>query len=124
MVVAMSNGIGEKIKGLRNKKEWSLREVEKRTGINYSVLSRIESEKRPVTDQEMNLFADLFEVTTDYLLGRTEKTLTDLSDDEKEMLSFFKDPKLNLFFKEMAQSEEGKLEQLRKIWEAIKDDIK
>lgn len=66
----MNKNLGSKIKELRNKKEWSLREVEKRTGINYSVLSRIESGKRPVTDEEIIIFSKLFNVTTDFLLGR------------------------------------------------------
>lgn len=66
----MNKNLGSKIKELRNNKEWSLREVEKRTGINYSVLSRIESGKRPVTDEEIIIFSKLFNVTTDFLLGR------------------------------------------------------
>lgn len=77
--------IGEIIKELRGKKNWSLRELEKRTGINYSVLSRIESGKRPVTDQELNLFADLFDITTDYLLGRS--TEPDLSAEEDKKVT-------------------------------------
>jgi HTH-type transcriptional regulator, competence development regulator len=60
------------IKKLREKNNWSLRELEKRVGINYSVLSRIESGKRPVNDEELKRFADIFQVTTDYLLGRTD----------------------------------------------------
>ncbi|MET1029781.1 helix-turn-helix domain-containing protein [Domibacillus tundrae] len=115
----MSNRIGEKIKSLRNKKDWSLRELEKRTGIDYSVLSRIESGKRPVTDQEMNVFADLFEVTTDYLLGRSNVDINE-ADDKKEMMEFFNNPRLNLFFKEMADSPEEQLEELQEFWEIIK----
>lgn len=64
--------VGKRINKLRNDKGWSLRELENRTGINYSVLSRIESGKRSLTDQEINVFSDLFGVTTDYLLGRTD----------------------------------------------------
>lgn len=64
--------VGEVIKKLRTGKGWSLRELERRTGINYSVLSRIESGKRPVTDDEINIFCDLFDVSTDYLLGRVD----------------------------------------------------
>lgn len=73
----MSKNIGERIRDLRNMREWSLRELENRTGINYSVLSRIESGKRPVTDQELNVFADLFDVSTDFLLGRIDQPYED-----------------------------------------------
>jgi transcriptional regulator with XRE-family HTH domain len=73
MVTKMPKNIGEKIKDLRNEKDWSLRELENRTGINYSVLSRIESGKRPLTDQEVIIFADLFDVSSDFLLGRIDQ---------------------------------------------------
>lgn len=63
---------GERIKRLRERKGWSLRYLEERTGINYSVLSRIENGKRIVTDDEIRIFSDLFGVSADYLLGRGE----------------------------------------------------
>lgn len=71
--------------------------------------------------------AKLFNTSTDYLYGLSDTNSMGndrLSEEDRKMLEFFKNPELNLFFKEIAQSEEGKLEQLRKIWEAIKDDIK
>jgi len=63
---------GERIRYLRNKREWSLRELEKRTGINYSVLSRIESGKRAITDEEIKIFSDIFDVSSDFILGRID----------------------------------------------------
>lgn len=72
---------GERIRYLRNKKEWSLRELERRTGINYSVLSRIESGKRAITDEEIKIFSDIFDVSSDFILGRTDNI--ELSIEEK-----------------------------------------
>lgn len=72
---------GERIRYLRNKREWSLRELEKRTGINYSVLSRIESGKRAITDEEIKIFSDIFDVSSDFILGRTDNI--ELSIEEK-----------------------------------------
>lgn len=68
----MMKSVGERIRYLRNQKEWSLRELEKRTGINYSVLSRIESGKRAITDEEIKIFSDIFDVSSDFILGRTD----------------------------------------------------
>jgi HTH-type transcriptional regulator, competence development regulator len=64
--------VGERIRELREKRDWSQREFAKRVGINYSVINRIELGKRPVEDHELAKIADLFDVTTDYLLGRTD----------------------------------------------------
>jgi transcriptional regulator with XRE-family HTH domain len=42
-----------------------------RVGISNSVLSRIESGKRPMEDSEIIKFADFLDVSADYILGRT-----------------------------------------------------
>lgn len=65
----MSLSIGEVINKLRTDRNWSLRELERRTHINYSVLSRIESGKRPVTDAEIKVFSNVFSVSPNELLG-------------------------------------------------------
>lgn len=64
---------GDRIKKLRE--AWGISQIElaDRIGINNSVLSRIESGKRPVEDTEINAFADFFEVSGDYILGRSDK---------------------------------------------------
>lgn len=64
---------GDRIKKLREAQGISQIELAGRIGINNSVLSRIESGKRPVEDTEINAFADFFDVTGDYILGRSDK---------------------------------------------------
>lgn len=58
------------------RKNWHLtqKELSERTGINQSVLSRIESGVRPVRDDELKLFANFFNVSTDYLLDKETPT--------------------------------------------------
>ncbi|WP_243895796.1 helix-turn-helix transcriptional regulator [Paenibacillus sp. F411] len=63
---------GDRIKKLREREGLTQLDLANKIGINNSVLSRIEAGKRPVEDVEMNAFADFFDVTTDYLLGRTD----------------------------------------------------
>jgi transcriptional regulator with XRE-family HTH domain len=75
--------VGERIKELREKHGWTQREFAKRLGISYSVVNRIELGKRPIEDKELAKIADIFDVTTDYLLGRSESIYTK---DEKEFL--------------------------------------
>ncbi|MGG0690743.1 helix-turn-helix transcriptional regulator [Bacillus safensis] len=90
----MKNKLGERIKQLREKNDWSLRELESRININYSVLSRIESGKRPVTDSELLKFADIFDVSTDYLVGRSDNPGYKNIDDNK----IESDPDLQIAF--------------------------
>ena len=63
--------LGENIKKLREERKWSQIYLAQKMHINNSVLSRIEAGKREVEVYLLNKFADIFEVSTDYLLGRT-----------------------------------------------------
>ncbi|WP_282154843.1 helix-turn-helix domain-containing protein [Cytobacillus gottheilii] len=80
----MSNDIGKKLKYLREKKNWSQLQVAKKLDIDNSVLSKIESGKRGVEVPLLEKFADLFEVSTDYILGRNATT-----SEEQGSLFFF-----------------------------------
>ncbi len=67
------------IKMLRTKKNWSTRDLERLTGINYGSISRMENGSQSIIDTYAIQLADLFGVSIDYLLGRTfveaEKTV-------------------------------------------------
>ncbi|MDQ0816026.1 transcriptional regulator with XRE-family HTH domain [Bacillus pumilus] len=108
----MKHKLGERIKQLREKNDWSLRELESRVNINYSVLSRIESGKRPVTDSELLKFADIFDVSTDYLVGRSVNPDYKIIDDNK----IESDPDLQIAFKDASDfSEEARQETINFI---------
>ena len=62
--------IGDRIRSLREEKGWTQLELAQQLGINNSVLSRIEANKRPVEDVLVAAFADVFQVNADSLLGR------------------------------------------------------
>ena len=71
------NIVGQRIVQLRNKKgirqkdllvQLQIRGVD----VSYSVLSKIEGQTRAVYDYELLAFADIFGVTVDALLGRTD----------------------------------------------------
>lgn len=68
----MGKTTGERIKKLRERRDWSQLELAKRVGINNSVLSRIEAGKRPVETELLKKFSEIFDVTTDYLSGLTD----------------------------------------------------
>ncbi len=57
--------------------------------MNRSVLSRIENGTRPVRDDELTVFADYFNVSADYLLGRVTQKSPALSDEQTTLLKGF-----------------------------------
>lgn len=61
-----------KIINLRESKDWSQAELARRLDVNKSVMNRIESGERKVSSDELKKLSDIFDVSTDYLLGRTE----------------------------------------------------
>ncbi|WP_129692471.1 helix-turn-helix domain-containing protein [Gottfriedia acidiceleris] len=63
--------IGERIKNLREKKNWSQKELATRVKLHTSVLNRIENNTRPIKDEELLSFANIFDTTTDFILGRS-----------------------------------------------------
>ncbi|MFC4768694.1 helix-turn-helix domain-containing protein [Effusibacillus consociatus] len=129
--------IGEKIKNLREARGWTQIYLAEKIGMNNSVLSRIEAGKRPVEDHEIKQFADVFEVSTDYLLGRTTEiaredrtnyTLgqpSDLSPEDLEILEMIKnDPEIDLFFKDFKDAPDEHKRDLIKIWKALHGEKK
>lgn len=64
--------VGDRIKSLREKKQWSQLFLSEKLGIHNSVLSRIEAGKRPIEDELLAKISDIFDVSVDYLLGRTD----------------------------------------------------
>nr|UWI48572.1 helix-turn-helix domain-containing protein [Clostridioides difficile] len=67
--------ISQRIKYLRENMNMSQKELSEKAKINTSVMNRIESGERAIRDDELIIFAKIFDVSTDYILG--------LSDTEK-----------------------------------------
>lgn len=64
--------IGERLKKLRKERKWTQEDVAKKLNIPRSTYSNYESGKREPDFETAQLFAGLFEVSIDYLLGRTD----------------------------------------------------
>lgn len=67
--------VGSRIKRERERHKLSQIDLSKKVGINNSVLSRIEADKRPVESDLLEKFAEIFDVSTDYLLGKTNNPI-------------------------------------------------
>lgn len=63
----------KKIIDLRESNDWSQAELARRLDVNKSVMNRIESGERKVSSDELKRLSDIFDVSTDYLLERTDE---------------------------------------------------
>ena len=78
-----------KIIELRERCGLNQKELAERLSMNRSVLNRIENGTRPVRDDELKIFADYFNVSADYLLGRVAPKSHALSDEQTSVLNSF-----------------------------------
>lgn len=121
MIESLESGgimdVSQRIIQLRERRNWSQRELAKRIKINVSVMNRIESGERPLKDHELAELSRVLETTTDYLLGLSDNPR--LTADE-EFRDFTNDPDLNHFFRDIEASEEQEQHELKQIWEIIK----
>lgn len=78
-----------RIINLREQNNWTQAQLAKKTGLDNTKLSKIENGARRVASDELNKFAEVFDVSSDYLLGRDEpkKTPHYTSADLDEMLN-------------------------------------
>ena len=79
--------IGKKIRDLRKQKRMSQTELAKSAGVSQTTVTAWETGKAEPSSSAVAKLADIFNVTTDYLLGRpnkqeTKKDVVELSDDD------------------------------------------
>ncbi|OMP68764.1 helix-turn-helix domain-containing protein [Domibacillus epiphyticus] len=115
--------LSKRLKAARLNKELTQQKLANRIKTTKGTISNYENGHSTPSNEMLRELSLVLEVSTDYLLGVTDSAnpaAVDLSDDEKEMLEFFKDPDLILFFREMKEAPEEQLEEMRQIWEVIK----
>ena len=114
-----------RLTALRKEKKLLQADVANKIGIARATYGAYEQGNRQPDFDTLERIADYFEVSTDYLLGRTDTpALTQQDKDEAEFQAFANNPELNVFYKELPESQEEAVERLREIWEIIKHDFK
>lgn len=83
--------IGQRIRDLRKQKRMSQTELAKSAGVSQTTVTAWETGKAEPSSSAVARLADIFNVTTDYLLGRpnkqeTKKDDVELSDDDVIMI--------------------------------------
>ena len=79
---------GEKLKTLRTEAGMTQTELAKRLSITKSVVSYYELQERTPSPDVLIQLADIFHVTTEYLLGINHKKMIDVSDLSDEDMRF------------------------------------
>lgn len=81
--------MGEKLKSLRIEKKLTQKQIAERVGLAISAISSYESGTRYPSYDVLIKLAQIFHVSTDYLLGMTDKRnidVTGLDDNEIELI--------------------------------------
>jgi len=78
--------IGNRIAQLRDKRGWTQEQLSASIGISRAALSHYEKNRREPDTETLTKIADLFKVSIDYLVGRTELPNGTMDDDVREFL--------------------------------------
>lgn len=93
--------------------------VAEKIGVARTTYTAYENGTKTPPLETVNIIADFLNVTTDYLLGRTD--FPDYDQKKQDEFERFKDdPELQRFFYELPKSKEEDLRALQEIWEVIK----
>ena len=129
----MTNIIGSRIKILREQSGLNQKELASKLQIANSTMSQYESGQRIPSDDLKLKIAELFNVSTDYLLGRTNDPLPvrdvsqDLHDEHdynKELDAFLSDDEMSSMFydyKNWSEEEKRNLLNILKGQEALRE---
>ncbi|MFE4896607.1 helix-turn-helix domain-containing protein [Peribacillus butanolivorans] len=108
--------LGARLKKLRSKQGLSQEELSKILGLTRGTYAHYEINKRQPDYDTLKKIADFFDVTLDYLITGNEKNIS-----PDEMWQEFLNPKTQIFFKDLQNAPEEKIEELIRFWEFIKE---
>ncbi|KXH90484.1 MULTISPECIES: helix-turn-helix transcriptional regulator [Bacillus] len=104
---------GNILRELRKEKKLTQRELAQTLKLSESTIGMYERNERQPDYATLNSIANYFEVTTDFLLGRTSILK---KNDSQEI---FNDSELGLWFKDIKHSSPEKRDELKRFWEFI-----
>ncbi|MFS0574957.1 helix-turn-helix transcriptional regulator [Sporosarcina sp. 179-K 3D1 HS] len=116
----MSNDLHIKLQKLREERDWSKTAVAKKLGIKtVSTYANWEYGIRQPDNNMIREIANLYDVSTDYLLGHKSSSS---AKDEEDFRNVINDPELRRWYSELPNSKEEDLRKLRKMWDIIKNE--
>lgn len=120
----MKDDLASKLKMLRESNNWSKTDVQRRLNLKtLSTYANWEYGLRSPDNEMLAKIAELYDVSTDYLLGVTSKpTSVERNQEEEEFLRAISNPELKRWFIDLSKSDESDLEKLRTMWNLIKGE--
>lgn len=122
--------IGKRIKQSRKEKNLTQTELAKLVNVSSQVISNWEREYTSPNNDDIARLSKALEVSADYLIGNTREPnelvkeylaqYKNSMQKDQDFLEFLQDPELSLWFKEISESPEEQIEELREFWEFIK----
>lgn len=79
-----------KIKELRLKNGWLQTDLADKLNTGKNTISRYETGQREMDTETLFKLCDIFGVTADYLLGRSDTSTFDLSEEEQKLLAAYR----------------------------------
>lgn len=107
---------GKRLSQLRKSHKLSQYDLADRLSFSRGQIANYEQGQRQPDYETLKKIADFFEVSIDYLLGRTD----DPSSSKNDLPDELKDPEANIFFKDYLSAPKEKQEELKRFWEYIK----
>lgn len=107
---------GSRLRELRSNKKLTQKELGSILSISESAVGMYERGEREPSFDLTRKISNYFEVSVDYLLGRTD----DPSSTKNDLPDELKDPEANIFFKDYLSAPKEKQEELKRFWEYIK----
>jgi len=117
MVMMMS--LGSRLKKERELRNWSQKYVADKIGITNAVLSNYERDYRDPDTETLRKLAELYEVSVDYLLGRTN--VRELSIEEKLNRALQLRDGEKIYFYDMEGLSDDDIEMLKKQIELYRE---
>lgn len=105
-----------------NVKKWTQDQTAEALGVSRSTIAGYESEEknRIPREETLNKIADLFGVSIDYLLGRSDEQIPLINKNNLFTDDELNDPEFSAFFKEYKDAPEQRRRELRQFWEFLK----
>ncbi len=122
--------LAQRLLYLRQQKKKTQAEMANLLGITRQAYGYYEKGEREPDTESLNKLADFFDVSVDYLLGRTDKprSLERVNDfDEKEQAefeAFINNPEYGLFFRDYLSAPEERRREMWEIWRVLRESEK
>lgn len=118
--------ISHRLRVARKSNKLTQEQLANKVQTTKGTISNYENGYSTPSNEMLVLLANVLNTSSDYLLGVTDNPTPPAQQDkdEEEFQAFANDPELNVFYKELPESDAEAVRKLRDIWEIIKKERK